>query len=262
MLFRSFSFIFSLIFTISAVNAIGAGVLPFFDDGTVLLGREPRHGGHVWSDFGGKPDKNESLARAAFREFKEETAHYTFSKITLAQVQNAPYVDLITGAGFSYRTYLLRIHGPKPTIQSIHKNAVAAKKKLGNKAHVEKNDWKYFNAQVIMNAHNQNGNLPGTNEPLFGPMKGSIRNPNAQAFFNHFINSVKNAPKVKKPVQVKKAVVKQKRAANLNRRAVVKQKRAANLNKKRVLAKQRRAAKLKRRAILRKRFALKRRRSR
>lgn len=196
MMFRTLGLIFTLISTVSsAAYGVGAGVCPVFDDGTVLLGKERRHHGHVWSDFGGGQDPNETISQAAFREFKEETAHYTFPAVTLADVQNAPYADHIHHlTGQHYRMYFLWIHGPKPLVQNIHQNAALAHQNLGHQAHVEKTDWKYFNAQTIMNAHNQNGNLPGENEPLYGPMKAVVRQPAAQQFFVTYINAVANQP--------------------------------------------------------------------
>jgi len=52
---RSFTFVFTILLTISSnLFAGGAGVCPVFDDGTMLLGLEKRKNGHVWGDFGGK----------------------------------------------------------------------------------------------------------------------------------------------------------------------------------------------------------------
>jgi hypothetical protein len=74
------------------------------------------------------------------------------------------------------------------------------KKRLGRNAHVDKSDWKYFDASIVMNAHNQQGNLPGTNEPVYGPMKACLRQPVTQQFFRNFINSVQNSPRPQKKI--------------------------------------------------------------
>jgi hypothetical protein len=201
MVFRYLSLVFTLIFFLSSAvyAAPGAGVLLFFDDGTTLLGREMRPQGRVWSDLGGKQDPRETLAQTATREGNEESAGSFKNQLTLARVQqaeaNGDFADHIHPAtGNSYREYFVWLHGPKPSIQAIHKNAALLKKRLGHKAHVEKDDWRYFPAQLIMNGHNLNGNLPGTNEPLYGPTKAILRKPTTQAFFSRFINAAKNAP--------------------------------------------------------------------
>lgn len=200
MKFLRISLVFSLFLSFSSVlHARGAGVCPIFDDGTVLLGKEKRVHGRgpqqgqqylVWGDFGGNQDPNETDAQTAYREFIEETAHYTFGagspyNIQLNHVQqaeaNGHFADHIHAVG-QYRTYFVRIHGQKPDIQAIHKNAALAKRKLGKKAHVEKTDWQYFDTQTLKNAAFQNGNLPGANEPLFEPFKAVIRKASAQNF--------------------------------------------------------------------------------
>jgi hypothetical protein len=83
--------------------------------------------------------------------------------------------------------YFIRIHGEKPSIETFHDNA----KKLGPNADVEKVDWKYFDASVIMNAYNQDANLPGTNEKIYSTFKTRLGNPKTQQFFRNFIASVK-----------------------------------------------------------------------
>jgi len=201
MLYRVISFVLLSIFsfTASLYAATGAGVLPLFDDGTVLVGKEIRHsptrGSYtVWSDFGGGQDPKDkgSLVATALREFKEETGHYSFPHITWNEVQIAPVaVHNHPQTGQSYEMRFLPIHGPKPTIQDIHKNAAHAKKKLGSKAHVEKIDWKYVDAGQLVNAVYANANLPGTNEEIFGPFKACIKKPTAQATLQALINGPK-----------------------------------------------------------------------
>jgi len=180
------NYVFVFLVTLSSASyaGTGAGILPLFDDGTVLLGKElrgrpgqaPRY---VWSDFGGRQDRGETLPQTALREFKEETAHYTFPKVSINQVINAPYVDHIHRVG-SYRMYFVPLHGAKPSIADIVKNAKKAKQKLGHKAHVEKAEWKYVNAQQFLNAVKANAPLPGTNEEIYGPAKACIKKPVAQ----------------------------------------------------------------------------------
>ena len=214
MFYRILSFVFVITFSFSsALYAAGAGVLPIFDDGTVLVGKEPRSQGYAWSDFGGKQDPNESLPQTAFREFKEETGHYSFPKISLNQIIKASYVDHHHQVG-SYRLYFVRIHGKKPSLHEINKNAKKAKKKLGHKAHVEKVEWKYVNAQQLLNAAHQNGKFPGTNENIFGPAKAILKKPATQAIFQNLTGSL---PKMK-PIpfgnkQRKQVVKKTKKSA-------------------------------------------------
>jgi len=214
MFYRILSFVFISTFTLSsALFAAGAGILPMFSDGTVLLGKEMRSHGYAWSDFGGKQDQNETLPETALREFKEETGHYSFPTVTLKQIVNSPYVDHHHQVG-SYRVYFVQIQGPKPSLQTIHKNAKKAQKKLSHKAHIEKVQWEYVDAQQLLNAAHQNGKFPGTNENLFGPAKAILKKPATQAILQNLTGSL---PK-KKPIpfgnkQRKQAVKKTKKSA-------------------------------------------------
>lgn len=209
MFFRYLSFVFTLAFTLSSTSyaSTGAGALLFFDDGSVLLGKERRRNGYVWSEFGGKTDPRETRAQTGWREGNEETAGTLKQHLTLARVKQAEakghYVDHNhPRTGRSYRMYFIQIYGHKPSLATFHKNAASLKMKLGRNAHIEKDDWKYFDASVIMNAHKQNGNLPGTKEPVYRLLKACLRQPTAQQFFMNFINSVKKTPPIPQQKQV------------------------------------------------------------
>lgn len=201
MIFRIFALLLTIASGWSSVSfaGTGAGVMMLFDDGTGLLGREMRKNGLVYGDFGGRKDPEETLAQTGWREGNEETAQTLKKQLTLALVQqaeaNGHFVDHHHAAtGNSYRMYFVRIHGKKPAVAEFHKNAATVKKKLGKKAHVEKDEWKYFDASVIKNAPFQNGNLPGTNEPAFGPLKACLRQVTSQNYLQQYINSVQNPP--------------------------------------------------------------------
>lgn len=201
------SLIFSLVLTFSS-NAFGhgAGVIPVFDDGTVLLGKEirtykqgplrgQRHA--VISDFGGRQDAGETYAQTAYREFIEETAHYTFGvgspyNIQLAHVQqaeaNGHYADHHHAAtGKTYRSYFVRVHGQKPDIRTIIRNAAVARHRLGHRAHVEKVEWQYFDPQALRAAPFQNGFLFGANAPLHGPFNAVLRQASAQNYLQNVV---------------------------------------------------------------------------
>jgi len=209
--FTGYVFLSILSFS-SALYAIGSGVLPLFDDGTVLVGKEYRRNinKYVWSDFGGGPDAKDkgSLTNTALREFKEETGHYSFPKITLTQVQSAPIAQV-----GSYEMRLVHVHGPKPSIQDIHKNAATAKKKLGSNAHVEKVDWKYVDARQLINAVYTTGILPGTNDEIFGPFQGCIKKPSAQQALQALIAAPKKNVAPAKPANKNVAPKKKQQSA-------------------------------------------------
>src|SRR3990167_7134849 len=120
----------------------GAGVLPVFDDGTVLLGKEHRRNFDTWSDFGGKIDKGENTPQAALREFREETGHTSFPNVTLQMILNSNHVTATNG----YIMYVVRVPGPKISLAQIQANA--AKKP----AHVEKFKWSYIGIQALFNS--------------------------------------------------------------------------------------------------------------
>ncbi len=198
--------IFCAVFPVDAANAMekmlnqeqpltpptkmAAGVLPFFDDGrTVLLGKEyrERYKSFAWMEFGGNKEQNETLAQTAHREANEETAQTLERFITLAHVEeaeaNGHYVDHLNPAtGVFYRMYCLKIQAEKPSIEAFHDNV----KKLSNNTDVNKSDWQYFETDVIMDIHNHNGNLPGTDAPLYSTMKTRLEKLGTREFFKDF----------------------------------------------------------------------------
>lgn len=237
---RFLSFIFVLVFTLSfQLHAAGrgAGVLPIFDDGTVLLGKETRFSNklkrniHVWSDFGGAVDPKDkgNIAVTALREANEETAKTL--KLTYNQVVNSPYTDHNHPTGGSYRMYFVKVHGQKPLLANFHKNA----KKL-NWRNVEKSDWKYVSAQHLLNAVNAfsyTAICPGTNEEIFAPTRAGLKQGTAQSVLRNLINSAKNKPaSVAKKTSSNSSTVKKKVVAKRRPVHVVKNKKSAPVAKK------------------------------
>lgn len=148
-----------------------AGVLPFFysfsgyfsdknatkdcEKIEILLGLEyrERYNTHAWMEFGGgrevkKNGELETLAETACREFNEETA-YAFN-LSLEQVEVAErfghYVDLLNEkTGVFYRMYCVKFYS-SVFIEDI-------KAKMSDESiydHVEKIDWKYFDAKDVI----------------------------------------------------------------------------------------------------------------
>lgn len=237
---RFLSFIFVLVFTLSfQLHAAGrgAGVLPIFDDGTVLLGKETRFSNklkrniYVWSDFGGAADPKDkgNSAVTALREANEETAKTL--KLTYNQVVNSPYTDHNHPTGGSYRMYYVKVHGQKPLLANFHKNA----KKL-NWRNVEKSDWKYVSAQHLLNAVNAfsyTAFCPGTNEEIFAPTRAGLKQVTAQSVLCNLINSTKNKPlPVVKKILPKNSAAKKKAITRKTPAFVVKNKRSAPVSKK------------------------------
>ncbi|MBX9785705.1 MAG: NUDIX domain-containing protein [Alphaproteobacteria bacterium] len=223
MVVRYLSFVFVLVFTFSSnlyAGGLGAGVLPMFDDGTVLVGRETRFSNklkrnvQVWSDFGGAVDSKDKgdIARTALREANEETANTL--RLSYNQVVNSPYTDHHHPSGGSYRMYYVKVSGQKPSLADFHNNA----RKLRWKS-VEKSDWKYIPAQQLLNAVNvfsYTTICPGTNEEIFAPTRAGLRQRTAQSTLYNLINSVKSKPvsPAPKPVAKKPApVIKREGAA-------------------------------------------------
>ncbi len=229
MIVRYLSLVFVLVFTLSCslyAGGRGAGVLPMFDDGTVLIGKETRFSNklkrniHVWSDFGGAVDPKDkgNIAVTALREANEETAKTL--KLTYNQVVNSPYTDHNHPSGGSYRMYYVKVHGQKPLIADFHKNA----KKLNWKS-VEKSDWKYIPAQQLLNAVNAfsyTAICPGTNEEIFAPTRAGLKQSTAQSVLHNLINSAKN-----KPAHVAKKAFPNNSAAKKRPVLVVKNKKSA-----------------------------------
>src|SRR3989338_8417779 len=196
MKFKSFSFIFVFVFGFvyaSALYAIGAGILPVFDDGTVLIGEEWRDVGpikrKVWSDFGGGENKNETPINTALRECREETAHYTFGQPVIDDTYS--FVKLWHGKP-AYKMFFARIHGQKPTIDQIKRNAAIANQRLGGSAHVEKTDWAYINIDDLMNAVNANphGPIPASvnGKEIYAPMRAILRDRSVQGWLQTWWN--------------------------------------------------------------------------
>jgi 8-oxo-dGTP pyrophosphatase MutT (NUDIX family) len=193
MVIRYFSLVITTLFTLSsALYADGAGLLPIFDDGTTLSGKEYRSGAFLWNDFGGQQEPHEALSTTAYREFIEETGYYSFPHVKLADVQNAPFVDHIHPIG-TYRIYFVPVAGPKPSIQDIIHNGNRAKHKFGRNAHVEKVDYAYIPAHHLISAALVNAPFPGTNEEMFGPFRAILKHPLAH---NALLNPQRPAPVV------------------------------------------------------------------
>lgn len=261
--------LFSLVLTLSYdAYGQGAGVCPVYDDGTLGLGieyrthrRGPLKGqtAKVISDFGGAQDRGETLAQTAYREFIEETGHYTFGvgspyniqlKHILQAEANGHYADHHhVASGQTYRTYFVRVHGQKPSPQTFAKNAALARKKLGHKAHVEKVEWLSVNAQDLKNAPWRNATLPGIAAPVFGPFNAVLRQPSAQNFLQNVVPlpkpvAPKPAPKATKKHVTKKPVAQKAHSVKKTVKAkAVKAKKMKAFRKKVVRAKTVRAKK-------------------
>ncbi|MBY0500493.1 MAG: hypothetical protein K2P93_00635 [Alphaproteobacteria bacterium] len=181
MMVRYLSFIFILTFSSNlCAGKQSAGVLPMFDDGTILMGRETRFSNNlkkyvqVWSDFGGAddPQDKEDTARTAVREANEETANTL--KLTYEQVASSPYTDYVFQSGGFYRMYYVKIQGPKPSITDFRKNANQL-----NWRNVEKTDWRYVSAQELLDVVNEKtyaASFPGTDEGIFAPTRVALKN--------------------------------------------------------------------------------------
>lgn len=201
MFYRMLSLVFINVIALSSTLYAGAGVLPIFKDGTVLVGIEIRNGQKVASDFGGGQDRKDGgdNCRTATREGNEETAG-TF-RFKYHQVTKAPSVFHKHRVG-SYQMYFVQIHGRKPSIQEIMKNKHAIERKLGRqRAHVEKISYTYVDAKALVNAAFGNGLLPGTNIPLFGPFKACLKKDasNSRGALNTLIHSRTKAAPSKQP---------------------------------------------------------------
>jgi len=166
-------------------NTVATGILPFFDDGTVLLGKEyrARYASYSWLEFGGKQELNETLAQAAYRETIEETAGTL--KITLEDVihaeKNGHYIDHINPeTKVFYRMYFIVVHGEKPLVEMFHLNA--GKLENAKKSDIGKVDWRYFDAFAVKNCDLGD-------EKLYSTMKTRLEKPETQELFNNFINT-------------------------------------------------------------------------
>jgi hypothetical protein len=207
MIFRVLSFVFVVIFSLSSSLYAAAGVLFTFDDHTVLVGKETRGKVKFWSDFGGGRDPKDGRdnRKTALREGNEETAG-TFG-LKYHQVARAPSVIHNHRVG-SYEMFFVRIPGSKPSIQELINNGNVLKKKFGRHAHVEKIDYKYVDAQALVNAAWGNHLLPGTNDPMFAPFIACIKKDasNPKGALNTLIRSPKKAAPIR-PLLTKAAAV-------------------------------------------------------
>jgi 8-oxo-dGTP pyrophosphatase MutT (NUDIX family) len=182
MFYRALSFVV-IISTAFSGNLMSSGVLPYFDDGTVLIGREHRGATQLWSEFGGARDPGETKPQTALREFTEETGHYTFPQVTLQVLQNADQHNHYVNHFKGYRMYFLHIHGNKPTVQTIKDNAARANQALGaHIAHVEKTDWMYVKVTDLLALINATPNN-----------KGIIPPGRSNAFYDFFVGNIRGA---------------------------------------------------------------------
>jgi hypothetical protein len=233
----SFILVISLSSTVHAKN--GYGVIPLWGR-EALLGVEPRKDTQtgtikrVWSDCGGAEDpKDKSGVDTAYREGCEESAGVLKRYVTKAALQqaelNGHYVDHHhIPSGNSYRVYFVSVSGTKPSIQEFHKSAKKIKKRLGRHAHVEKEDWGYFDIQALLNTSQNNRIIPGTNAELYAPMNALMRNASAQQSLVNHLNSLQNlpapapAPKKKNPQVKKRSAPKVKKGHHIKKRTAYK----------------------------------------
>lgn len=147
-----------------SAKTVAAGVLPLFDGGkTVLLGKEyrKRYDSYAWMEFGGKHEKDETVAQTACRECNEETADTL--GITLQQVQEAEelgqFIDYHNPkTDVFYRMYFLYLTQSKPDTELFKINSVG-------KSNVEMVEYKYFRTEDVLN--NVDGVLPDTDVKLY-----------------------------------------------------------------------------------------------
>ncbi|OJW48515.1 MAG: hypothetical protein BGO67_04595 [Alphaproteobacteria bacterium 41-28] len=198
----SLSFISSLSLS-SALYAIGAGVFPTFDDGTVLLRSESHGNVKVWMDHGGPQDPRDGGNKriTATRRGNEKTA-FTFP-FRDDQLARARYVDHA-----SSRMYFPHLAGDKPSIEELIHNGNVLKTRFPNFP-LGETDYKYVDAQLLLTAALGNGLLPGTNEPMDPRFIARIRKDANQlggGVLQAFIRSPKSAapirPFVVPPVNV------------------------------------------------------------
>jgi len=168
---------------------LAAGILPFFDNGKIiLLGKEyrKRNNDYFWMEFGGKQEKNETLAETACRETNEETAqtlNITLQQVQLAE-QNGHYVDHYNEkTNVFYRMYCLKFE-EKPLLESFTENAL--EKALEGKDDVGKINWDYFNTNDVL--YHSNGILPNTNVKLYSTMQIRLEKLLEKEFLPRFLN--------------------------------------------------------------------------
>lgn len=188
----SFSFFVSL--SLSSVLYAGSGVLPMFDDGTVLLGAKPHGANKFWLDFGGPSGPTYHQKRQAAARYGNEKTARTIP-IQIHHLNGAPSVEIGQD-----RMFFIRLHGTKPsTAELIHKGGGT--------------DYKYVDAQLLLTAALGDRLLPGTNEPMHprfiarirkdanqlggGALRALIRSPKGAAPIRPFV-----VPPVPVPVTV------------------------------------------------------------
>ena len=110
---------------------MGAGVLPFAiykDTIYFLFSREYIKGtvdAGLWSDFGGKEEKNETIKETAIRECYEESNGFLGTKNNIKGLVNNSLID-ITKNG--YKTYLVNIDYDKDLPNKFRKDFLNTKK--------------------------------------------------------------------------------------------------------------------------------------
>ena len=110
---------------------MGAGVLPFAiykDTIYFLFSREYIKGtvdAGLWSDFGGKEEKNETIKETAIRECYEESNGFLGTKNNIKGLVNNSLTD-ITKNG--YKTYLVNIDYDKDLPNKFRKDFLNTKK--------------------------------------------------------------------------------------------------------------------------------------
>ena len=182
------TFIISSIMSSHLYAVRGVGVLPIFEDNTILIGSEYRISPttktpiKVWSDFGGGEEKEDkTTVHTAYREFQQETA-YMFPEVSLSEVSESPFIE-----SPSYCMFLVRVPGKKPLIEEIRNNKLKAVKTLGSrKAAVEKEDWKYVTIEDFNTIVFKQANIPGTNEYLYPPMIKLLQNSKVREILESF----------------------------------------------------------------------------
>jgi len=156
----SFSFIVSLSL-FSALHA-GSGVLPMFDDGTILVAAEMRGNRKVWCDMGGLSGASDDDKRQAAARYGNEKTAMTIP-IQIQHLNGAPFVDVGQD-----RMFFVRLPGSKPSIQEIIETGNALKRNDPTFP-LRKIDYKYVRAQDLIAAASTPRPtclLPGTNDPL------------------------------------------------------------------------------------------------
>ena len=129
---------------------------------SILLGKEyrDRYNNYFWMDFGGKNEEGETLVETAFRECNEETANslnIKFSDVLEAE-EKGYYIDYLNkNTNMFYRMYCVKL-SDKINIEIITKNVSKIRNENPLDNHVEKLEYKYFNAHDVI--FSEDGTLP------------------------------------------------------------------------------------------------------